>query len=406
MIGVNKHIMRVLSILIIWCFVLSVSTSYSQPLFDTTGDWNTASNWTPAAVPSGATTAVEIKNNTSPTISTVGNTIGSVTALGTTTLTVNASSSLTLGDQTNFDLTTFANLTLNNNSTLTVDGSLIIYGDLIVNNTLTLNITGTFIVYGNVVMNNNADIAVSGTGALTIEGSLTGGTNTNITTSGSGTIAVAGDLTIQTGTVTGVASSISVGGTCLDAGVPCADAALPISLSYFMAISNQANVSINWSTATEENNDFFTLERSSSGVNFHELAIISGAGNSYDALEYTYNDNNPFEGVSYYRLKQTDFDGTTETFHVIATEFYGNSEAIQVLQNKVDLNSLKIYSNLDEENIATFYDAMGRIAKTATLRQGENIIDLSRLSSRSGIYFVRIVNALGKELKTERFIIK
>ena len=75
------------------------------------------------------------------------------------------------------------------------------------------------------------------------------------------------------------------------------------------------------STALELNNDFFTVERSNDAVNFEELIIIDGAGNSNQTLNYTTKDVNPFNGVSYYRLKQTDFDGKFAYSNIVSVEF-------------------------------------------------------------------------------------
>ena len=96
---------------------------------------------------------------------------------------------------------------------------------------------------------------------------------------------------------------------------------LPIELLSFDAIPNGEIVDISWSTALELNNDFFTVERSNDAVNFEELIIIDGAGNSNQTLNYTTKDVNPFNGVSYYRLKQTDFDGKFAYSNIVSVEF-------------------------------------------------------------------------------------
>ena len=84
---------------------------------------------------------------------------------------------------------------------------------------------------------------------------------------------------------------------------------LPISLLDFKAIYGTNQVKIEWITASESNNDFFTVERSTDGKLFSQIAIIKGAGNSNTVINYNSTDNKPIEGIAYYRLKQTDFDG-------------------------------------------------------------------------------------------------
>ncbi len=85
--------------------------------------------------------------------------------------------------------------------------------------------------------------------------------------------------------------------------------ALPIKLIYFKTQLKNNVVNLSWATAAEVNNDFFTVERSSDGQNFEPILTKRGAGNSTITLEYGDLDPNPLEGYSYYRLKQTDYDG-------------------------------------------------------------------------------------------------
>jgi hypothetical protein len=90
---------------------------------------------------------------------------------------------------------------------------------------------------------------------------------------------------------------------------------LPVILySFFANCNNQNQVDVSWTTGSEINNDYFTVERSSDGLSFEEVARLSGAGNSNTPLHYKITDETPVKGVSYYRLKQTDFDGKYEVF--------------------------------------------------------------------------------------------
>ena len=101
------------------------------------------------------------------------------------------------------------------------------------------------------------------------------------------------------GTIFGqTASSISGGSTLL-----------PIELTFFNVNIKDGKVNIVWQTASEESNDYFTIERSVNGINFEPIAKVVGSGNSSQALNYKYIDNNPLSGVAYYRLRQTDYSG-------------------------------------------------------------------------------------------------
>ncbi len=91
------------------------------------------------------------------------------------------------------------------------------------------------------------------------------------------------------------------------------EAPLPVELSEFIVryVESEQQVYSAWTTLSEVNNDFFTLERSSDGITFNSIKNIAGYGNSNRSINYQTWDHNPLSGRSYYRLKQTDFDGET-----------------------------------------------------------------------------------------------
>lgn len=91
---------------------------------------------------------------------------------------------------------------------------------------------------------------------------------------------------------------------------------LPVSLVQFTGISEKGTVILKWSTASEINNDYFLIERSTDGYIFSELAMIDGAGNSNGILSYEYVDKNPSD-INYYRLRQYDFDGKNSCSDII-----------------------------------------------------------------------------------------
>lgn len=92
-------------------------------------------------------------------------------------------------------------------------------------------------------------------------------------------------------------------------GIAQAPTPLPIELLYFDGEMVGEDNLLTWATASEQNNDFFTLERSRNGIDFEVLAVVPGAGTSTTTLHYDQFDYDPYAGTTYYRLKQTDFDG-------------------------------------------------------------------------------------------------
>lgn len=102
---------------------------------------------------------------------------------------------------------------------------------------------------------------------------------------------------------------------------------LPVTLVYFNANVQGSKVILTWETAAEINNDFFTAERSADGKTFQKLGTVAGAGTTQQRQTYTFTDPFPLNGVSYYRLTQTDFDGKFERFKVVAISRTLDTEA-------------------------------------------------------------------------------
>ncbi len=84
---------------------------------------------------------------------------------------------------------------------------------------------------------------------------------------------------------------------------------LPIELISFNAMCKNGSVLLTWTTASETNNNYFTIERSRNGKDFESIAYVTGAGNSKRLNKYTFNDDASMSGNLYYRLKQTDYNG-------------------------------------------------------------------------------------------------
>ena len=103
---------------------------------------------------------------------------------------------------------------------------------------------------------------------------------------------------------------------------------LPVELTRFEGQQQANQIVLNWTTASETNNHYFTIERSIDGIHFDEkIAFVEGMGNSSNTVEYSCVDENPVPGHAYYRISQTDFDGVTEQFDPIVVH-YGNVDQL------------------------------------------------------------------------------
>jgi hypothetical protein len=136
------------------------------------------------------------------------------------------------------------------------------------------------------------------------------------------------------------------------------DSGMPIELIYFMGEVLDANNLLTWSTASEMNNDYFTIEKSINGLDYKELIRINGAGTNSSTSYYNYTDFDPEKRINYYRLSQTDYDGTMETFGVISlNNFQAQKEIIKIV------NLLGQDVDEQEKGIRLIYFSNGEIIK-------------------------------------------
>jgi len=168
---------------------------------------------------------------------------------------------------------------------------------------------------------------------------------------------------------------------------------LPIELVSFSGQQRETEVVLSWETATEINNDFFTVEKSGDVINFEILAIVQGAGNSTKSLKYSIIDDSPIKGISYYRLKQTDFDGSFEYSGVISVQ-YNPDEVFNIYPNPINkgntLNILINYQDMEEGSI-DIYNTLGELIFHNPFNQTNYKFDLPS-SLEPGTYIIYISN--------------
>src|SRR5690606_37475869 len=117
----------------------------------------------------------------------------------------------------------------------------------------------------------------------------------------------------------------------------------PVNLINYKAKKGSNFASLSWETLSEQNNDYFVVERSSDGQNFKELAKISGKGTTTLKQHYSFTDYFPLSGVNYYRLRQIDKDATANNYGVRAVSFSLNNEVtVSAHPNPVTGNNITI----------------------------------------------------------------
>lgn len=140
---------------------------------------------------------------------------------------------------------------------------------------------------------------------------------------------------------------------------------LPIELLRFDARAEGSAVQSVWTTATERDNDYFTVERSANGTDFTEVGRVQAAGNSSTVVDYRLLDPTPFTGLSYYRLRQTDMDGTSTLSQMVPVYFEGLG--ITVLN---DGGTVHLLHDMSSNAMWQVYDAVGRLVDEGHVEQG------------------------------------
>ena len=178
---------------------------------------------------------------------------------------------------------------------------------------------------------------------------------------------------VSGGTVTAVRSALSLSsdyGICF----PTNGFLMPLELLSFNAELNNNIVDLTWVTATEYNSDYFTIERSYDGIHFTELMKVKAAGNSTHELNYSKVDEHPLLGISYYRLKQTDFDGSYKYSIVDQINYQLTNFNFSIIPNPTSFDNLNlnITGAKDAEIKISLIDASGKNYFTTAIIPNNN----------------------------------
>lgn len=173
----------------------------------------------------------------------------------------------------------------------------------------------------------------------------------------------------------------------------------PVELIYFRAETEDSFPVLEWATALEINNDYFSLERSKNGKDFIEVGRIQGKGDYSGTSEYTFEDRTARTGTWYYRLVQHDFNGGSKTYDAIRAVVETVTKAkITVLKNPSTSNqivfSMQGIDNPADYNVAVV-DMNGRVVSTTSLRNyylSDGVITVDGLNLSKGVYVLNVYN--------------
>jgi len=177
---------------------------------------------------------------------------------------------------------------------------------------------------------------------------------------------------------------------------------IPVELLSFVAQRTDAGVELNWKTATETNNSGFTIERSRDEENFTQIGFVSGRGTTTEITSYNYLDTEIETGKYYYRLKQTDFDGTFKYLNVVLVDV-GLPKQFELSQNHPNpfnpTTTVKFQLPVDANVRIELFNSIGQKVSellNSDLSGGVHEVTFEGSNLSSGIYYYTM-NAVGKD---------
>ena len=179
---------------------------------------------------------------------------------------------------------------------------------------------------------------------------------------------------------------------------------LPIALSNF-AIRKKENpdrLDLDWNTASERNNAYFSIERSNDGKTFAEIGQVRGAGNSVEPKNYAFTDERPLKGRNYYRLRQVDFDGSG-TYSRVVSALLGKTGNLSLSPTPAT-NHLRLALDepLPEGASYEVFDQFGRLLLQGAFASEDKEQEMDVTSLAQGVYVLRLKS--GQTMLAKQFL--
>lgn len=219
------------------------------------------------------------------------------------------------------------------------------------------------------------------------------------------------DSTLQNPSLSSIPSTttfyVTATGTCevVDSMVVTFCDPLPIVLLEFIGRNTGEVNELLWTTASQINCDYFVVQRSDDGIHFEDMATVDGAGNSMEQLSYREFDLNPNEGITYYRLKQVDFDGWSDYSDIIAVNA-NIASSIQIYPNPTTMELFIDFNEIVQEGTHTILisDISGKlITQQIELKNSHKTYRIENFAEmNSGIYIIKVLNPNNEVIKLDK----
>lgn len=158
----------------------------------------------------------------------------------------------------------------------------------------------------------------------------------------------------------------------------------------FRASLVESKTNLTWKTATEINNDYFTVEKSMDGKSFHEIGQIDGNGTKTNNSAYHFTDPTPASGINYYRLLQVDTDGQFDYSKIVSVDFDGNRRAVLFPTSTSNRLTLQLCQPLSSRGELLILDNFGRQIRRVPVESDSQNLILNVSDLAPGSYFLSI----------------
>ncbi|MDX1907207.1 MAG: hypothetical protein SF053_09255 [Bacteroidia bacterium] len=258
----------------------------------------------------------------------------------------------------------------------------------------TILIGGSFISYNSTPRNYLARLNADGTLYTSFDPG-TGASNTvqALVVQPNSQLLIAGDFTSYNGTGRNYIARVNNDG-----------GSFPVSWLYFQAVQHRQAALLKWGTASELQNQGFSVERSADGRLWSEIGFVAGQGNSQTRQTYTFTDVRPLPGANYYRLRQVDFDGRFEYSAIRELYMGAENTAIRVFPNPLREPAFTLQLSAEPGPLASWrlYAPSGQLLRSGDVTSAYMTIETGPLLP--GIYLLDVQD--GSQRWHERILVK
>lgn len=182
---------------------------------------------------------------------------------------------------------------------------------------------------------------------------------------------------------------------------------LPQVLLSFDAVFDNTKVELTWSSDTENNNNFFSIEKSKDALVFEEVTSIKGFGNNSSIISYYDVDYTPFEGISYYRLKQTDVKGVVLSSRIVSINNKNISSNLSMNQSAVYETAANLMGSENKEVLVVLRNEKGMESYSKVIiDQENNIIVPTENDNKLEIGNYIVVASSDNKLYSQKVVVK